>query len=106
MKHLINREDYIKEYLRISNCIDNVENVANKNEDELYEGLLSSVFGGLKMLFKRDWANIKCKNPTVLKYLQEIDKTLTGYTMVKMEFSSECKTIRQNLSRIRSRTCG
>ena len=34
MKHLINREDYIKEYLHISNYIENVEKVYN-NENEL-----------------------------------------------------------------------
>jgi hypothetical protein len=98
MKHLISREDYIKEYLRISNYIDNVENVDNKNENELYEGLLSSLFGGLKMLFKKDWANIKCKNPSVLEHLKEIDKKLAGYTMVKMQYSSECQNIRQNIA--------
>ena len=90
MKHLINREDYIREYLRISDSIE--------NENELYEGLLSTLFGGLKMLFKKDWANIKCKNPSVLKHLQEIDKSLGGYTMTKMEFYNECNTIRQNVA--------
>ena len=89
MRHLINREEYIKEYLRISNI---------KNENELYEGLLSTVFGGLKMLFKKDWENIKCKNPSVLDHLKEIDKSLSGYTMVKMEFSNECNNIRQNIA--------
>ena len=98
MKHLINREDYIKEYLRICNYIDNVENVDNKNENELYEGLLSSLFGGLKMLFKKDWANIKCKNPSVLEHLKDIDKKLAGYTMMKMQYSSECQNIRQNIA--------
>lgn len=90
MKHLINREDYIKEYLHISNIIE--------NENELYEGLLSTVFGGLKMLFKKDWANIKCKNPSVLEHLKAIDKSLGGYTMMKMQFSGECTTIRQNIA--------
>lgn len=94
MRHLINREDYIKEYLRIDNCIENVEN----NDNELYEGLLSTVFGGLKMLFKKDWDNIKCKNPSILEHLKEIDKSLSGYTMVKMEFSNECNNIRQNIA--------
>jgi hypothetical protein len=89
MRHLINREDYIKEYLRISNI---------ENENELYEGLLSTVFGGLKMLFKKDWENIKCKNPSVLDHLKEIDKSLSGYTMAKMEFSNECNNIRQNIA--------
>ena len=97
MKHLINREDYIREYLRISNYIENVENVKN-NDNELYEGLLSTVFGGLKMLFKKDWVNIKCKNPSVLDHLKEIDKSLSGYTMTKMEFSNECNIIRQNVA--------
>lgn len=90
MKHLINREDYIREYLRISDKIE--------NENELYEGLLSTLFGGLKMLLKKDWENIKCKNPSVLKHLQEIDKGLSGYTMTKMEFHNECNTIRQNVA--------
>ena len=97
MKHLIDRKEYIKEYLRISNYIENVENVEN-NDNELYESLLSTVFGGLKMLFKKDWENIKCKNPSVLEYLKEVDKSLQGYTMVKMEFSNECNNIRQNIA--------
>ena len=91
MKHLINREDYINEYLRVK--INNEE-----NQNELYEGLLSTVFGGLKMLLKKDWANIKCKNPSVLEHLKEIDKSLSGYTMTKMRFSSECQNIRQNIA--------
>jgi hypothetical protein len=97
MKHLINREDYIKEYLHVSNYIENVEKVDN-NENELDEGLLGTLFGGLKMLLKKDWANIKCKNSSVLKHLQEIDKSLSGYTMTKMQFSGECQTIRQNVA--------
>ena len=96
MKHLINREDYIKEYLRISNYV-KIENEV-ENENELYEGLLSSLFGGLKMLFKKDWANIKCKNPSVLEHLKDIDKKLAGYTMMKMQYSSECQNIRQNIA--------
>ena len=90
MRHLINREEYIKEYLRINSNIE--------NENELYEGLLSTVFGGLKMLFKKDWENIKCKNPSILDHLKEIDKSLSGYTMTKMEFSNECNNIRQNIA--------
>ena len=96
MKHLINREDYIKEYLRISNCIDNIE--SNENDNELYEGLLGTLFGGLKMLLKKDWDGIKCKNPSVLQHLKSIDKSLSGYTMTKMQYSSECQTIRQNIA--------
>ena len=88
MKHLINRDNYIKEYLR--------KNVDNEND--INEGLLSTVFGGLKMLLKKDWANVKCKNPSVLTYLKDIDKSLEGYTMTKMEFSGECTTIRQNVA--------
>ena len=90
MKHLINREDYINEYLRISDKIE--------NENELYEGLLGTLFGGLKMLFKKDWANIKCKNPSVLTHLKDIDKSLAGYTMTKMQYSNECNNIRQNIA--------
>jgi hypothetical protein len=90
MKHLISREDYIAEYFRVSKNIE--------QDDELNEGLLGKLFGGLKMLLKKDWASVKCKNPSVLKYLQEMDKSLSGYTMTKMEFSGECTTIRQNVA--------
>lgn len=90
MRHLISREKYINEHLHIDK--------QSENKDELYEGLISTVFGGLKMLLKKDWANIKCKNPTVLEHLKEIDKSLSGYTMTKMQFSSECNIIRQNVA--------
>lgn len=33
-----------------------------------------------------------------MKHLQEIDKNLGGYTMMKMQYSRECATIRQNLA--------
>jgi hypothetical protein len=98
MKHLINREDYIREFLHVSGNIDNIIETEINNENELYEGLLSTVFGGLKMLFKKDWANIKCKNPSVLEHLKEIDKGLAGYTLIKMQYSSECQNIRQNVA--------
>ena len=98
MKHLISREDYIKEYLRINRSIENIIDKEIENDNELYEGLLSTVFGGLKMLFKKDWANIKSKNPTVLEHLKDMDKRLAGYTMVKMQYSSECQNIRQNIA--------
>ena len=98
MKHLINREDYIKEYLRISKSIDNTIDNVIENDNELYEGLLSKVFGGLKMLLNKDWDAIKCKNPSVLTHLKSIDKSLAGYTMTKMKFSSECQNIRQNIA--------
>ena len=98
MKHLINREDYIKEYLRINRSVNNIIENEIESENELYEGLLSSLFGGLKMLFKKDWENIKCKNPSVLEHLKDIDKKLAGYTMMKMQYSSECQNIRQNIA--------
>ena len=90
MKHLISREDYINEYLRVSKNIE--------SDNELNEGLIGTLFGGLKMLFKKDWENIKCKNPSVLNHLKAIDKNLSGYTMTKMQFSGECNTIRQNVA--------
>lgn len=90
MKHLINREDYIKEYL--------YNNKSTENTNELYEGLINTLFGGMKMLLKKDWVNIRCKNPSVLEHLKAIDKSLGGYTMMKMQFSGECTTIRQNIA--------
>ena len=90
MKYLINREDYIKEYL--------YNNKSTENTNELYEGLINTLFGGVKMLLKKDWANIRCKNPSVLEYLKEIDKSLNGYTFAKMKYPLECNIIRQNVA--------
>ena len=90
MRYLISREKYINEHQHIDKHLE--------NKDELYEGLLNTVFGGLKMLLKKDWSNIKCKNPTILEQLKEIDKSLSGYTMTKMQFSNECNIIRQNVA--------
>ena len=98
MKHLINREDYITEYLRIIKKVDDIIDNEIENENELYEGLLGTIFGGLKMLLNKDWEAIKCKNPSVLTHLKSIDKSLAGYTMTKMKFSSECQNIRQNIA--------
>lgn len=89
MKYLINREDYINEYLY---------NKSTENTNELYEGLINTLFGGVKMLLKKDWANIRCKNPSVLEYLKEIDKSLNGYTFAKMKYPLECNNIRQNVA--------
>ena len=50
------------------------------------------------MLFNKEWANIKCKNPSVLKHLKEMDKKLAGYTMTKMQYYAECQNIRQNIA--------
>ena len=98
MKHLINREDYIREYLRVTKSINNTIESEPKNENELYEGLLGTIFGGLKMLLNKDWENIKCKNSSVIAHLKEMDKSLAGYTMIKMQYSSECQNIRQNIA--------
>lgn len=89
MKYLINRENYINEYLY---------NKSTENTNELYEGLINTLFGGVKMLLKKDWANIRCKNPSVLEYLKEIDKSLNGYTFAKMKYPLECNNIRQNVA--------
>lgn len=94
MKYLINRDKYINECIRFCGKIEK----NGENDNELYEGLLSTMFGGLKMLFNKDWASISCKNPSVLTHLKAIDKTLTGYTMVKMQFSNECNIVRQNIA--------
>ena len=50
------------------------------------------------MLLNKDWENIKCKNSSVIAHLKEMDKSLAGYTMIKMQYSSECQNIRQNIA--------
>lgn len=61
--------------------------------EEINEGL----FQFLKSFFKEDWANIKSKNSVIKNKLEEIDKGLDGYTLLKRSNFDACSQYRQAL---------
>ena len=86
MDKILKRDDFIilmeqREY----------ENLVSVNE-----GLLKSLFGIAKNLFKKDWAAIK-GDSQIIKVYKELDDNLSGFTMMKMSKKGECNKIRQEL---------
>ena len=63
------------------------------NQNELNEG----IFDFFKTLMKQEWNGIKSKDANVKKKLEEADKALTGFTVIKMKKSGTCTQIRQAL---------
>ena len=86
MDKILKRDDFIilmeqREY----------ENLVSVNE-----GLLKSLFGIAKNLFKKDWAAIK-GDSQIIRVYKELDDNLSGFTMMKMSKKGECNKIRQEL---------
>ena len=70
-----------------------------KKYDELVavnEGLLKTLFGMAKNLFKKDWDTIK-GDPGIIKVYKELDDSLTGFSTMKLAKKGECNKIRQEL---------
>lgn len=61
--------------------------------EEINEGL----FQFLKSFLKEDWANIKSKNSAIKTKLEEIDRGLDSYTLVKRSNFDACNQYRQAL---------
>lgn len=60
------------------------------------EGLLKTLFGMAKNMFKKDWATIK-GDSNIIKIYKEMDDALTGFSTMKLSKKSECNQIRQAL---------
>lgn len=86
MDKILKRDDFIKM-------------MEQKEYDELVsvnEGLLKTLFGMAKNLFKKDWETIK-GDPNVIKVYKELDDQLTGFSTMKLSKKGECNKIRQEL---------
>lgn len=91
MDKILKRDDFIKEIY--------TPMMEQKEYEELVavnEGLLKTLFGMAKNLFKKDWETIK-GDPTVIKVYKEIDDSLTGFSTMKLSKKGECNQIRQEL---------
>lgn len=60
------------------------------------EGLLKTLFGMTKNLFKKDWASIK-GDQSIIDAYKEIDDKLSGFSIMKLSKKGECNKIRQAL---------
>lgn len=91
MDKILKRDDFIKKIY--------TPMMEQKEYEELVavnEGLLKTLFGMAKNLFKKDWETIK-GDPTVIKVYKEIDDSLTGFSTMKLSKKGECNQIRQEL---------
>lgn len=91
MDKILKRDDFIKEIY--------TPMLEQKKYDELVsvnEGLLKTLFGMAKNLFKKDWETIK-GDPEVIRVYKEIDDSLTGFSTMKLSKKGECNQIRQEL---------
>ena len=66
---------------------------SKQDKNELNEG----IFDFFKTLMKKEWNDIKSKNADIKKKLEEVDRGLKGFTLVKMKKSGACAEIRQQL---------
>ncbi len=91
MDKILKRDDYINEiYTPL---------MEQKEYDELIsinEGLLKTLFGVAKNLFKKDWDTIS-GNPNIISIYRDIDNRLSGYSIMKLSKKDECNQIRQEL---------
>ena len=91
MDKILKRDDFIREVY--------TPMLEQKEYEELVslnEGLLKTLFGMAKNLFKKDWETIK-GDPEVIRVYKEIDDSLTGFSTMKLSKKSQCNQIRQEL---------
>lgn len=91
MNKILKRDDFIKDIY--------TPMMEEKEYDELVsinEGLLKTLFGMAKNLFKKDWDSIKGDKGIIEAY-RELDNRLTGYSTMKLAKKDVCNKIRQEL---------
>lgn len=91
MNKILKRDDFINE---VYNPI-----MEQKKYEELVsvnEGLLKTLFGMVKNMFKKDWASIKGDHE-IIRIYKELDDNLTGFSTMKLSKKDQCNKIRQEL---------
>ena len=91
MNKILKRDDFIKDIY--------TPMMEEKEYDDLVsinEGLLKTLFGMAKNLFKKDWDSIKGDKGIIEAY-RELDNRLTGYSTMKLAKKDVCNKIRQEL---------
>ena len=80
--HILKRDAYISEVY------------SHKDKNEINEG----IFDFFKTLMKKEWQDVKSKDTNIKTKLEEVDKGLNGFTLIKMKKAGACATIRQSLA--------
>lgn len=91
MDKIFKRDDFIREVYTPM-----LEQKEYENLVSLNEGLLKTLFGVAKNLFKRDWEAIK-GDPEIIRVYKEIDDSLSGFSIMKLSKKDKCNQIRQEL---------
>ena len=91
MDKILKRDDFIREVYTPM-----LEQKEYENLVSLNEGLLKTLFGVAKNLFKRDWEAIK-GDPEIIRVYKEIDDSLSGFSIMKLSKKDKCNQIRQEL---------
>ena len=78
---ILNRDSFVNEVY------------SKKNTDEINEG----IFDFFKTVLKQEWSSVKSKNGEIKKRLEDCDRSLKGFTIVKMKKAGQCAEIRQAL---------
>jgi len=91
MDRILKRDDFINEVYNPMMEKKEYEELVSINE-----GLLKTLFGMVKNMFKKDWASIK-GDPEIIKIYKELDDNLTGFSTMKLSKKDQCNKIRQEL---------
>ena len=91
MSKILKRDEYINEVYNPMMEQKEYEELVSVNE-----GLLKTLFGMAKNMFKKDWETIK-GSPNIIAIYKELDDKLTGYSIMKLSKKGECNQIRQAL---------
>lgn len=73
------------------------ENKEYEHLKSVNEGLLKTLFGVAKNLFRGDWDTVKCDSTEIVRAYEEMDDDLSGFTMMKLSKKDVCNKIRQEL---------
>ena len=91
MNKILKRDDFIKDIY--------TPMLEEKEYNELVsinEGLIRTLFGMAKNLFRKDWDSIKGDSAIIEAY-RELDNRLTGFSTMKLAKKDICNKIRQEL---------
>lgn len=88
---ILKRDEYIREVYDPM-----LEKKWQEEVNMINEGLLKTLFGMAKNLFKKDWATIK-GDSNIIKIYKEMDDRLSGFSTMKLAKKGECNQIRQAL---------
>ena len=89
MNKILKRDEFITE---VYNPM--IEQKEYEKLETVNEGLLKTLFGVAKNLFKKDWETIKGE---IIRVYKELDDKLTGFSLMKLSKKTECNQIRQAL---------